>query len=583
MIKCSRSIRWRSSGAHPPKDLEATVPSRRPHTTPAIRVLTTLAAAACLLCGASDGLAQGVAHEFTPDGAWCWYSAPRAIYHNGTVYTGWVTRDGDIQVAEHDLFSGVTSEPVTLWPQFEADDHVHPVMHVTSDGRLTAFYSKHAMAYTRTQFHISINPWDITSWHERQSTNVNTIGTAGATYANPITMPGETDRTLLFWRGGNYKPNYSIGIYTPECVLWHWSPAKTLIMPETGRPYVRYAASGDDRIAFAFTNGHPSESDATLYYASIGETKNGVYGYFRSDGSLIKLMDDDPLHPSEADVIYNGAQSPSQSSTEAWIWDLAIDDNGRPTVVFASFPSKTQHRYHWARYDDGQWFHRVLVEDAGGSVADTTVGNPQYYYSGGITLDHTDTRIVYLSRENEQGGWDLEQWKTPGDGSTWMVTPITSGSPLDNMRPAVPAGRPAGTEMVLWMSGRYDYYKNPDAPNSYNFDTGIYMWVTHQLAGIEQTTPVRAFALRQCKPNPTAGATEIAFDLQAPADVSLDVHDVAGRLVANLLRSDGRPSGPSSVVWDATDQRGHDVSSGVYFIRLSVDGQAVTSKVVVAR
>ncbi len=499
------------------------------------------------------------------------------------MYTGWVTRDGDIQVAEHDVFSGVTSDPVTLWPQFEADDHDHPVMHVTSDGRLTAFYSKHAMAYTRTQYHISVNPWDITSWHERQSTHVNTIGPAGATYANPITMPGETDRTLLFWRGGNYKPNYSTGTYTPDSVLWQWSPAQTLIMPETGRPYVRYALSGDGRIAFAFTNGHPSESDAKLYYASIAETKSGAYAYFRSDGSLIKLMDDGALHPSEADVIYNGAQSPPQTSTEAWIWDIAVDDNGHPTVVFASFPSKTQHRYHWARYEDGQWFDRVLVEDAGGSVADTTIGNPQYYYSGGITLDHTDTRIVYLSRANEQGGWDLEQWKTPGDGSTWMVTPITSGSLLDNMRPVVPAGRPANTEMVLWMSGRYDYYKNPNAPNYYNFDTGIYIWVTHQLAGIQATTPVPALALSPCKPNPTAGATEIAFHLQTPADVDLVVHDVAGHLVTTLLRSDRRPSGPSSIVWDATDRRGRDVSSGVYFVRLSIDGHAVTSKVVVAR
>ena len=543
-----------------------------------------LAAAACLLCGAADALAVGVTYELTPDGAWCWYSAPRAICHDGTVYTGWVTRDGDIQVAEHDLFSGVTSDPVTLWPQFEADDHDHPVIHVTSDGRLTAFYSKHAMPYTRTQFHVSINPWDITSWYERESTHVNTMGSAGATYANPITMPGESDKILLFWRGGNYKPSYSTGTYTPDSVVWQWSPAKTLIMTDTGRPYVRYAASGDDRIAFAFTNGHPSESDAKLYYASIGETKDGAYGYFRSDGSLIKLMGDGPLHPSEADVIYNGAQSPPQESTEAWIWDLAVDDNGRPTVVFASFPSKTQHRYHWARYEDEQWFQRVLLEDAGGSVADTTIGTPpEHYYSGGITLDHTDPRTVYLSRENEQGGWDLEQWKTPGDGSTWIVTPITSGSPLDNMRPTVPAGRPAGTEMVLWMSGRYDHYENPDAPTSYNYDTGIYMWITHQLAGIEQTTPVRAFALRPCKPNPTAAATEIAFDLQAPTDVSLDVHDVAGRLVANLLHSDPRPSGLSSVTWDATDQRGREVSSGVYFIRLSVDGHAVTSKVVVAR
>jgi len=534
-------------------------PSRKPHTTSTIATLTTLAVAACLLCGASEGLALGATCELTPDGAWCWYSAPRAICHNGTVYTGWVTREGHIQVAEHDLFSGVTSDPVTLWPRFEADDHDHPVMHVTSDGRLTAFYSKHAMAYTRTQYHVSVNPWDITSWQERQSTHVNTMGSAGATYANPITMPGETDRVFLFWRGGNYQPNYTIGTYTPESVLWEWSPAMTLITTGSDRPYVRYAASGNDRIAFAFTNGHPSESDAKLYYASIGETKDGAYGYFRSDGSLIKLMDDGPLHPSEADVIYNGTQSPPQQSTEAWIWDLAVDDDGRPTVVFASFPSKIRHRYHWARCEVGQWFDRVLVEDAGGSVADTTIGTPQYYYSGGITLDHSDPRTVYLSRENEQGGWDLEQWKTSVDGSDWMVTPITSGSPLDNMRPTVPDGRPADTEMVLWMSGRYDYYKNPDAPYSYNFDTAIHMWVMDQPVGIEESTPVPALALRPCKPNPTAGVTEITFDLQAPADVSLDVHDVAGRFITTLLRTDRRPSGPSAVIWDATDQRGRAV------------------------
>ena len=92
-----------------------------------------------------------------------------------------------------------------------------------------------------------------------------------------------------------------------------------------------------------------------------------------------------------------------------------------------------------------------------------------------------------------------------------------------------------------------------------------------------------ALALRPCRPNPTRGATEIAFDLQTPADVSLDVHDVAGRLVTTLLRNESRRSGPSSVVWNATDQRGREVSSGVYFVRLTVDGRAVTSKVVVAR
>ena len=101
------------------------------------------------------------------------------------MYTGWVTRDGDIQVAEHSIVSGVTSDPVTLWPQFEADDHDHPVLYATSDGRLTAFYSRHAAFGTYTQFHVSINPWDMTSWYEQESTSVNTIGSGGATYQLP--------------------------------------------------------------------------------------------------------------------------------------------------------------------------------------------------------------------------------------------------------------------------------------------------------------------------------------------------------------------------------------------------------------
>ena len=424
--------------------------------------------------------AGGLTYELTPDGAWCWYSEPRALYHDGTVYTGWVTRLGDIQAAQHRVSDGVTGV-TTLSPRLEPDDHDNPVFYETSDGRLTAFYSKHARPGTFTMYRTSMFPWNATAWFGQQSTSVNTPGGYGATYAHPVTAPGSTDMIFLFWRGADVKPTYSIGTYSTEYIMWSWSEARTFITTESGRPYVKYAPCGDDRIALAFTNGHPSESDAKLYFALFGEVKDGAYGYFRSDGTLIKLTSEGPLTPSEADVIYNGAQSPPQKSTEAWLWDLAVDDDGTPAVVFASFPSRTHHRYHWASYQDGEWFHRVLVENAGGSVADTTIGNPEYYYSGGLALDRADVRTVYLSRTNGSGGWDLEQWKTPGDGRTWAVTGITSNSPLENIRPVVPIGRPADTEMVLWMSGAYDYYKNFGAPGDDNYDTGIMLWVNDQL------------------------------------------------------------------------------------------------------
>ena len=42
----------------------------------------------------------------TEDGAWCWFSDPRAIYttkKNGQIVTGWVTKSGDIVAASLDL------------------------------------------------------------------------------------------------------------------------------------------------------------------------------------------------------------------------------------------------------------------------------------------------------------------------------------------------------------------------------------------------------------------------------------------------------------------------------------------------
>ena len=40
--------------------------------------------------------------EFTADGAWCWFSDPRAVYHDGRVYAGWMTADGSVQVGAWD-------------------------------------------------------------------------------------------------------------------------------------------------------------------------------------------------------------------------------------------------------------------------------------------------------------------------------------------------------------------------------------------------------------------------------------------------------------------------------------------------
>jgi hypothetical protein len=268
------------------------------------------------------------------------------------------------------------------------------------------------------------------------------------------------------------------------------------------------------------------------------------------------------------------------------VWDLAVSDDGTPATVYASFPSRTHHRYHWAFCEDGRWHDRILVENSGGSIADTTIAQPQYYYSGGLALDGSDIRTVYLSRRNGDGGWDVERWRTPDDGTTWSVEAMTDSSPLENVRPVVPLNRPASTDMVLWMSGTYDFYRNEVVPRDDYYDTGIMLWVSEEqpaATGAPEEQVAAHVKLGPCTPNPSRGVTRMDFTLPSDQRVSLDVYDVAGRRVRSLLTAEVLPRGRRTVVWDGTDRDGREVASGVYLARLRADDGAATAKILVLR
>jgi flagellar hook assembly protein FlgD len=76
-------------------------------------------------------------------------------------------------------------------------------------------------------------------------------------------------------------------------------------------------------------------------------------------------------------------------------------------------------------------------------------------------------------------------------------------------------------------------------------------------------------------------ATAIGFSLSTPGKVRLTVIDVNGRVVRTLL-DDTRGTGNYSVAWDARNDEGRVVVSGVYFYRLEAPGFADTKKLVIS-
>ncbi len=94
--------------------------------------------------------------------------------------------------------------------------------------------------------------------------------------------------------------------------------------------------------------------------------------------------------------------------------------------------------------------------------------------------------------------------------------------------------------------------------------------------GSEQSFP-QSSRLYQNVPNPFNPSTEIKYDMPSSGRVTLEIYDVSGRLVRNLV--DGLQSpGPKTVTWNGDDDRGQRVATGVYFYRLTAPGFQRTLK-----
>ncbi|MCK4547317.1 MAG: T9SS type A sorting domain-containing protein [Candidatus Eisenbacteria sp.] len=98
----------------------------------------------------------------------------------------------------------------------------------------------------------------------------------------------------------------------------------------------------------------------------------------------------------------------------------------------------------------------------------------------------------------------------------------------------------------------------------------------------EETSTPRSFGLEQNVPNPFNPVTEIRYQIPASSRVSLEVFDVAGRLVCTLV-DEVRQAGLHAAVWNGRDTNGRDVPSGVYFYRLRTDGLEDTRKMLLLK
>jgi hypothetical protein len=266
-----------------------------------------------------------------------------------------------------------------------------------------------------------------------------------------VQLADENNRLYLFWRGADFKPNYSFSDDGGK----NWEPGAILVLPEriykNRRPYLKVASNNKDVIHFAFTDGHPHvEPTNSIYYAKY---RGGAL--YKANGEKIKDWSSLPLDPKESDVVYDA----NPSKEKAWIWDVAENEEANPVIVYAKFPTDSTHVYYYSIFDKGKW-NNYRLTDAGGWFPHTPPGKREREpnYSGGIVLDHNDPSQVYLSRERN-GVFEIERWSTRDKGKNWEVTAVTRDSKNDNVRPFAIRNHPDDSVQVLWMNlERYIHY-----------------------------------------------------------------------------------------------------------------------------
>ncbi len=420
--------------------------------------------ASFLLAASAPATRTGGPRVINDDAGWCWFQDERAVFQGNTLLAGSVAsgrydwkRRGNVEVTAMDLETGRT-ELFVLHKRLEADDHDAPALLVLPDGRVMAAYSRHN-ADRKIRYRVTLRPGDVGAWTTERFFKIKASG-YGATYSNLYRLEAEGGRIYDFYRGEHFDPN----VIASEDGGETWQGAGRLL-GGPGRPYLRYASNGIDEIHFVCTEGHPRDCDNSLYH---GYVKGGMV--HDSAGTVIGRLGEG-ARPESMTRVFAG-----DADNVAWPADLELFE-GRPYSVYsvqkdgAGLPRRRgglDHRYRYAWFDGSRWRDHEVAR------AGSRLYAGEDDYTGLICLHPADPRVVYfstdvdpetgeplISKADGQRHYEIFKGVTPDGGRTWTITPVTSNSDQDQIRPNVPRPGPPGSALI-WLRGRMTTFRRYD-------------------------------------------------------------------------------------------------------------------------
>ena len=84
-------------------------------------------------------------------------------------------------------------------------------------------------------------------------------------------------------------------------------------------------------------------------------------------------------------------------------------------------------------------------------------------------------------------------------------------------------------------------------------------------------------------PNPFSEKTNIVFEIDAKSTINLDIYNVGGQKIVNLIFNENYSKGKYSVVWDGRDMSGNLQTSGIYYYKIYINNYIYYQKMILLK
>ncbi len=240
------------------------------------------------------------------------------------------------------------------------------------------------------------------------------------------------------------------------------------------------------------------------------------------------------------------------------------------------------------RWNLGEWGRqfvnaelRYALNDSPQSLYEPNADNPCYLIEP-LDLTYFDhAYLTFISGEMiESGDYGLLQFKR-GENGTWQTKLTVNGLDVVEQRYVDLDNYLNENEVYIRLLFTSD--ENEESIGWFVDDIHLVLnQVMPEVVIDDEIIMPNILTLNPAYPNPFNPTTVISYNLPQAGFVNLKVYDLMGREIRNLT-SGFENAGMNSAMWDAKDNQGNIVSSGVYIYRLEAAGQAQSNKLILLK